>query len=138
MSEEGNVTETWVALLILGVLTIYLVLRLVIWVNAARLYRKAAKEGVGGASASARPPPGQGPTVRRKEMDITWTEISHRIVDGLGVQRGELIAVRDNVGRIDVLLEILLAIELRGASPDQAPIPVGVSSLRSRSSGEPS
>jgi len=50
-------------------------------------------------------------------MDISWGQIGRRIASGLGVQRGELIAVRDNVGRLDVLLEILLEIELRGATP---------------------
>ncbi|MBN1139805.1 MAG: aminopeptidase [Anaerolineae bacterium] len=38
-------------------------------------------------------------------------------MQGLGVQPGELVHVRDSAGRIDVLLEIALAIELHGATP---------------------
>ena len=117
MSEEGNIIDPWVALVIVGVLTLYFILRMIIWSHAMRLHRKAAVEGSRRAGALAQAPSGQGPTPRREEMDISWGQIGRRIVGGLGVQRGELIAVRDNVGRLDVLLEILLEIELRGATP---------------------
>jgi leucyl aminopeptidase (aminopeptidase T) len=115
--EGGNGIETWVALVIVGVLVLYYVLRLVIWSNAMRLHRKEAVKGRRQAEALAQAPSGQGLTTRREEMDISWGQIGRRIVGGLGVQRGELIAVRDNMGRLDVLLEILLEIELRGATP---------------------
>jgi leucyl aminopeptidase (aminopeptidase T) len=39
------------------------------------------------------------------------------MVEGLGVQPGELIQVRDDAGRPDLLLELLLSIELLGATP---------------------
>jgi leucyl aminopeptidase (aminopeptidase T) len=38
-------------------------------------------------------------------------------VEGLGVAAGELVQVRDHSGRSDVLAEVLLAIERRGATP---------------------
>lgn len=38
-------------------------------------------------------------------------------MDGLGVAEGELILVRDHTGRWDVLQEVLLTIEARGATP---------------------
>jgi leucyl aminopeptidase (aminopeptidase T) len=113
----GNAIDTWVALGIVGVLTLYLVLRLIIWSNMARSQRKRGTEQAGGTGASAQAPAGQGPGAQREEMDISWGQIGRRIASGLGVQRGELIAVRDNVGRLDVLLKILLEIELRGATP---------------------
>ena len=50
-------------------------------------------------------------------MDALWQPLARRIVQGLDVQPGELIQVRDSAGRLDVLLEILLAIELAGATP---------------------
>ena len=50
-------------------------------------------------------------------MDTLWQSIARRIVQGLDVQPGELIQMRDSAGRLDVLLEILLAIELAGATP---------------------
>ena len=46
-----------------------------------------------------------------------WTHIADRIVQGLAVQAGELIQVRDGAGRYEVLKEILLAIERAGATP---------------------
>jgi leucyl aminopeptidase (aminopeptidase T) len=46
-----------------------------------------------------------------------WAQIARRIVQGLGVQPGELVQVRDHAGRFDVLKEILLAVELAGATP---------------------
>lgn len=49
--------------------------------------------------------------------DKTWPRIARRIVQGLGIQPGELIQVRDAAGRLDVLLETSLAIELAGATP---------------------
>jgi leucyl aminopeptidase (aminopeptidase T) len=117
MLEGGTAIDTWVALGIVGVLTLYLVLRLIIWSNMVRSQRQASKEQAGGMGASAQAPSGQWPGARREEMDISWGQIGRRVVSGLGVQRGELIAVRDNVGRLDVLLEVLLEIELRGATP---------------------
>jgi leucyl aminopeptidase (aminopeptidase T) len=50
-------------------------------------------------------------------MTITWSQIARRIVEGVGVQPGELIQVRDGGGRLDALLEILLAVERAGATP---------------------
>jgi leucyl aminopeptidase (aminopeptidase T) len=50
-------------------------------------------------------------------MDTTWPHIAAHIVERLGVRAGELVQVRDNAGRMDALLEIALAIELRGATP---------------------
>lgn len=50
-------------------------------------------------------------------MQANWQNVAARIVRGLGVQSGELIQVRDDSGRFDVLLEILLAIEKAGAVP---------------------
>jgi leucyl aminopeptidase (aminopeptidase T) len=47
----------------------------------------------------------------------TWTTVAQRIVRGLDVQPGELIQVRDYAGRIEALQEVLLAIELAGATP---------------------
>jgi leucyl aminopeptidase (aminopeptidase T) len=70
-------------------------------------------------------PASQGLSAPREEMDISWGQIGRRIVSGLGVQRGELIAVRDNAGRLDVLLEVLLEIELRGATPLVQHVPPG-------------
>jgi len=46
-----------------------------------------------------------------------WVRIARRIVQGLDVQPGELVQVRDHAGRFDVLKEISLAIELAGATP---------------------
>jgi len=50
-------------------------------------------------------------------MDKRWQKIAHRIIQGLGVQPGELIDVRDSSGCLDVLLETSLAIEEVGATP---------------------
>ena len=50
-------------------------------------------------------------------MNTRWQPLAQRIVHGLGVQPGELIHIQDHAGRLDVLLEILLAMELRGATP---------------------
>ncbi|MBA3531464.1 MAG: hypothetical protein H0T73_06030, partial [Ardenticatenales bacterium] len=47
----------------------------------------------------------------------SWSSIAARIVQGVGVQPGDLILVRDQAGRIEVLEEILLAIEAAGAVP---------------------
>lgn len=46
-----------------------------------------------------------------------WSQIARRIVEGVGVQPGELIQVRDGGGRLEMLLEILLAVERAGATP---------------------
>lgn len=50
-------------------------------------------------------------------MDPLWPLIARRVAQGLGARPGELILVRDSAGRFDALLEILLAIELAGATP---------------------
>lgn len=47
----------------------------------------------------------------------TWATIARRIVAGLNVQPGELVQVRDHVDRPDVLQEVLLAVEMAGATP---------------------
>lgn len=112
MSEEGNIIDPWVALVLVGVLALYLLMRLIVWSHAMRMRRKAAGEERRQAEARE-----GGPAAERTEMDISWGQIGRRIVSGLGVQRGELVAVRDNVGRLEVLLEVLLEIELRGATP---------------------
>ncbi len=44
------------------------------------------------------------------------TQLARRIVAGLNIQPGELIQVRDHVDRPDVLFEVLLAIDLAGAT----------------------
>src|SRR5688500_14221096 len=50
-------------------------------------------------------------------MDEAWPTIARRAAEGLGVEPGELILVRDLAGRPEVLREMLLAIEQRGATP---------------------
>ena len=50
-------------------------------------------------------------------MKPEWTQIAERAVQSLGVRRSELIEVSDHAGRYDVLLEFILAIERRGATP---------------------
>ena len=50
-------------------------------------------------------------------MDGIWSDVAHRIVDALGVAAGELVLVRDRAGRPEVLAEVLLAVERRGATP---------------------
>ncbi len=50
-------------------------------------------------------------------MRVVWSEIAEQIVHGLGVQSGELIYVHDHSGRFEILTEVLLAIELAGATP---------------------
>src|SRR3954462_6470247 len=50
-------------------------------------------------------------------MSGGWQEIVQRVVRGLQVQPGELIQVRSLVDRLDVVQEILLAVELAGATP---------------------
>lgn len=46
-----------------------------------------------------------------------WPIIAQRIVRGVGVRNDELILVRDDTGRFDLLQELLLAIEKSGATP---------------------
>jgi leucyl aminopeptidase (aminopeptidase T) len=50
-------------------------------------------------------------------MEASWPAVAQRTVQGLGVEEGEVIIVRDHTGRWDVLQEMLLAIEQRGATP---------------------
>jgi leucyl aminopeptidase (aminopeptidase T) len=44
-------------------------------------------------------------------------QIAERVAEGLDVREGQVVEIHDNAGRIEVLLEILLAIETRGATP---------------------
>ncbi len=48
---------------------------------------------------------------------MTWSDVARRAVEGLGVAAGEVVLVQDRSGRPEVLSEILLAIEQRGATP---------------------
>lgn len=50
-------------------------------------------------------------------MSDTWYEVALRIVRGLGAKPGELVQIRDRAGRYDVLQDILLAVEMAGATP---------------------
>ena len=50
-------------------------------------------------------------------MDASWEAVARRVVEGLGVESGELVLVRDRAGRPEALLEVLLAVEQRGATP---------------------
>lgn len=46
-----------------------------------------------------------------------WTHIAQQIVNGVGVRPGELIYLRDDTGRVEVVEEVLLAIEQQAATP---------------------
>ena len=50
-------------------------------------------------------------------MNERWAAVAERAVAALGVRAGELVQVRDRTGRYDVVQEMLLAIERRGATP---------------------
>ncbi len=50
-------------------------------------------------------------------MDERWMEIAERVVDALGVQDGEVVQLRDRTGRFEIVQELLIAIERRGAAP---------------------
>ena len=50
-------------------------------------------------------------------MATQWSELAQRIVQGVNGQPGEVILVRDDVVQRDLLLELLLAIDLVGATP---------------------
>jgi leucyl aminopeptidase (aminopeptidase T) len=50
-------------------------------------------------------------------MNATWEAVAKRIVRGLGIQSGELIYVRTDTNRVEVLQDILLGIEEAGATP---------------------
>ncbi len=50
-------------------------------------------------------------------MHALWTEVARRVVAGVGTQPGDLVQVQDHAGRPDVLQEVLLAVELAGATP---------------------
>src|SRR5688500_6011057 len=50
-------------------------------------------------------------------MNEMWQRVAERIVEGLGVQPGELVHVQSRIDRFDVLLEVLLAVEMAGATP---------------------
>ena len=58
-------------------------------------------------------------------MHPLWPTIAQRVVEGLGVQPGELIQVRDRAGQADVLQELLLAVEQAGATPLPVLLPPG-------------
>ncbi len=58
-------------------------------------------------------------------MDAPWAAAAQRAVAGLGVEAGEVVIVRDHTGRWDVLQEMLLAIEERGATPLPELVTVG-------------
>lgn len=51
------------------------------------------------------------------QVETGWQAIAQRCVYGLQVQPGELIQVRALIDRLDVIQEVLLAIELAGATP---------------------
>lgn len=46
-----------------------------------------------------------------------WQEIGDRAVRGLDVRAGEVVQIRDHSGRMDVVLEMALAVERAGATP---------------------
>jgi len=50
-------------------------------------------------------------------MNEMWAAIARRAAAGLGVEAGELILVRDRAGRANVVRELLLAVEEKGATP---------------------
>jgi leucyl aminopeptidase (aminopeptidase T) len=50
-------------------------------------------------------------------VNEAWPEVIRGAVGGLGVSPGELVQVHDHAGRSDVLEEVLLSIELAGATP---------------------
>lgn len=50
-------------------------------------------------------------------MNTIWTKIARRAVQGLVLQPGQQVLVRDHSGRYDVLLEMVFAIEQDGLSP---------------------
>ena len=48
---------------------------------------------------------------------VTWRQIADRAIDALGVCRGDLVQIREHSDRVDVLLEMALAVERAGATP---------------------
>lgn len=52
-----------------------------------------------------------------EKLDSSWESLARRLVVGLEVHPGELIQVRGDPGSYAFLLEVLLAIELAGATP---------------------
>lgn len=58
-------------------------------------------------------------------MNDRWTKVAERTIDALGVRTGEVIQLRDRTGRFDVVQEMLLAIERRGATPLPQLLPPG-------------
>jgi leucyl aminopeptidase (aminopeptidase T) len=50
-------------------------------------------------------------------MNEKWSNVTQRIVRGLAAQPGQLVQIRDNAGRMDVVLEIALALEMQGVTP---------------------
>ncbi len=51
------------------------------------------------------------------ELDTRWAAVATRVADALGVQPGDVVEVRERCGRYDVLQELLLVLEQRGAVP---------------------
>lgn len=58
-------------------------------------------------------------------MDKRWAVVAERVADALGLGQGEVIQVRDRSGRYEVVQEVLLAIERRGATPLPELLPSG-------------
>ena len=50
-------------------------------------------------------------------MNDLWPKAAEHMATGLGVKPGELVQVRDGAGRPEILEEVLLAVELTGATP---------------------
>jgi leucyl aminopeptidase (aminopeptidase T) len=50
-------------------------------------------------------------------MSDQWAAVARRAVDALGLRPRDVVQLRDHSGRHDVLVEMLLAIEARGATP---------------------
>lgn len=48
---------------------------------------------------------------------LVWPTIARRIVEGVNVQPGELVLVRDGAGEPAIVQEVLLAVEVAGAMP---------------------
>lgn len=50
-------------------------------------------------------------------MNQPWPHLATRIVQAINVQPGELIQIREGTGRFEIVQEVALAVELRGATP---------------------
>src|SRR5437763_1669204 len=88
--------------------------------SASGSTKATTSRAANGRRSRCRAPAGPGRAKRlipRTAVHPLWGEIAERIADALGACDGELIQVRDRTGRYDVLQEILLALERRGATP---------------------